>query len=106
MSTCKKRGGFYLVVLSLIVNVLINSFASAGALHQAVGLNDVNVVRTLLKQGVDVDEIDSDGFTALQLAVQAGNVDIAEILVSNKANLDIQSHYCPVKHLRALKAVV
>lgn len=80
-----------LSVSVLVLFILMMPVTFAGPLHQAVGLNDVKIVRTLLKQGVDIDEINSEGFTSLQLAAQAGNVKITDILIVNGANLDIQS---------------
>lgn len=62
-----------------------------GQLLDAVSDNDINAVRRLLKQGSDVNELDASGNTPLARAAAYGYVDIAKVLIENKAELDSQN---------------
>jgi ankyrin repeat protein len=49
---------------------------------------DVEAVRSLLRSGVDVNEAQGDGMTALHWAARRGDADMAEILIYAGARLD------------------
>ena len=49
---------------------------------------EVETVRTLLRDGADVNEAQGDGMTALHWAARRGDVELAEILIYAGARLD------------------
>ena len=57
-------------------------------LIDAVRRGDVEAVRSLVRQGVDVNGAQGDGLTPLHLAATSGGAEIAEILVYAGANLE------------------
>jgi len=62
------------------------------ALREAVNLNDIDAVKELLRQGVDVDERnDFDGLTALMLASMRGDMELARLLLENDADVNIKA---------------
>ncbi|KAK1426416.1 hypothetical protein QVD17_15087 [Tagetes erecta] len=54
---------------------------------------DVQGVRDLLDDGVDVNSIDLDGRTALHIAACEGHVDVVLLLLSRKANIDARDRW-------------
>ena len=52
---------------------------------------DMDEVRTLLRSGADVNAAQGDGMTALHWAAEAGNAELAEVLVFAGANLEAQT---------------
>ncbi|GFP87136.1 serine/threonine-protein kinase ctr1 [Phtheirospermum japonicum] len=54
---------------------------------------DVEGVRDLLDEGVDVNSIDLDGRTALHIAACEGHVEVVKLLLSRKANLDARDRW-------------
>ncbi len=82
------------VVFTIMINLLIMKFLGGCGtpLVQAVRKNDVNKVKTLLQQGVDVNmQIESNGSTALYEASFLGYKNSVEILLENNANPNIQN---------------
>ncbi len=66
------------------------TFFIAGALenqelHEAVKINDILQLESLLKQGYPVDVVDGMGSTALFLAVNQNSLPMAEVLLYNKS---------------------
>lgn len=59
-------------------------------LHLATICGYDRLVRVLVKLGCDVDQSDSNGFTALHFASWTGKVDIVQVLIS-RANLDARN---------------
>src|SRR6187397_1709110 len=57
-------------------------------LADAAMRGDLEAVRTLLKQGVEVNAAQGDGMTALHWAAEQGNVEMAKLLVFAGAELD------------------
>lgn len=62
-------------------------FTAADLLCTAAKRNDVGVMKELLKQGLNVDAKDRQGSTALQIALTENNVDMANLLVMNGADV-------------------
>jgi uncharacterized protein len=60
--------------------------SSADTVVEAARANDVSAVRALLKQGVDVNQAQGDGMTALHFAAQAGNAELVQMLLAAGAN--------------------
>ena len=50
-------------------------------LHAAVGNDHVNTVSILLDLGVDVDQVDVDGRTAISVAAKQGLFDMCQMLI-------------------------
>ena len=83
--------------------VLWGWVAADPPLTDAARRGDVDVVRSLLRGGADVNASESDGMTALHWAADAGHVEIAEILMYAGANLEATTRlgdYTPL-HLAA-----
>ena len=75
------RVAAFLLVLSS------SNLALAGQIHEAVKNNDLAKVRSLIQDSPDlVFSKDEDGFTPLHLAAANGYRDMAELLVTNKAD--------------------
>ncbi|XP_071689555.1 integrin-linked protein kinase 1-like [Rutidosis leptorrhynchoides] len=54
---------------------------------------DVEGVKDLLDDGVDVNSIDLDGRTALHIASCEGHIDVVQLLLSRKANIDARDRW-------------
>ncbi|KAL8204559.1 hypothetical protein R6Q57_010182 [Mikania cordata] len=54
---------------------------------------DVQGVKELIDDGVDVNSIDLDGRTALHIAACEGHVDVVQLLLSRKANIDARDRW-------------
>ncbi|KAJ5376865.1 hypothetical protein N7509_013751 [Penicillium cosmopolitanum] len=63
-----------------------NSANSGMALPEAASQNRIDTVRSLLDEGVDPNEIDGTGYTALHHAADQGYWDIARLLLERKAS--------------------
>jgi ankyrin repeat protein len=61
--------------------------AQAPSMIDAARLGDSEAIRTLLKQGADVNAVEGDGTTALHWAARAGNLELVQMLVSAGANV-------------------
>lgn len=68
-------------------------------LFAAVVNDDVNTVSVLLDCGVDVDQVDADGRSALSLAAKLGHVQMCKTLILHGAN--VNSRYDPLLFLFA-----
>jgi ankyrin repeat protein len=71
-------------------------FAAPGAdlrLIDAVKKQDAKTVASLLKQHVDVNATEADGFTALHWAAQRDNLELADLLIGAGANVKAASRY-------------
>ena len=65
---------------------LADPAASEGALREAAGLNERDLVEWLLDAGVDVNAADATGVTALHTAAINGRTDIADLLLVRGAD--------------------
>ncbi|XP_006353107.1 serine/threonine-protein kinase STY17-like isoform X1 [Solanum tuberosum] len=54
---------------------------------------DVKGVQDLLDEGIDVNNIDLDGRTALHIAACEGHVEVAKLLLSRKANMNSRDRW-------------
>ena len=71
---------------ALALSALLNAAAPASLVDAAMQGNR-DAVRTLLKQGADVNTAQGDGMTALHWAAQKGDVDLAKTLLYAGANV-------------------
>jgi ankyrin repeat protein len=72
-------------------------------LVEAARRGDVAAVRTLLQGGADPSAAQGDGLTALHVAAETGNLEIARVLIAGKADIEAKSRiggYTPL-HLAA-----
>ena len=61
------------------------------ALLDATRRGDVAAVKALLKEGADPNSAEGDGLTALHLAAQEGNLEIAKLLLGARANVEAKT---------------
>lgn len=80
----------YIVAIALTAllcaTVIISSVGDTRIADAAME-KDIAAVRTLLKQGVDVNQSQGDGMTALHWAALNGDAEIAKVLIQAGANL-------------------
>lgn len=76
--------------LLTLLSVMLCATASGAPkpLLDAVELGDVDTVRQLLRQGADVNEAYGDGMSALHLAAESGNAELAKTLIYAGGNLE------------------
>ena len=77
------------------VDVSINEdskFSFSSGLLRAAGNGINKAVQFLVEMGVNIDNVDSNGMTALMLASKAGHEEIVETLLSTWANGSCQYH--------------
>jgi len=79
------------VATAVMVAVVIG--AGDSPLTKAVKSENLQTVRTLIKQGADVNVKAGDGSTPLLQAVDYGNLEIARALVGAKARVDIANDF-------------
>lgn len=60
------------------------------AIHLAAQANDLDALNRALKQGVNVNALTKDGWTALHFAAYKGFEDIVRALLDAKVNVNIQ----------------
>src|SRR6186997_1198797 len=71
----------------------ISVSAVGSPLIEAVKKQDVQAVRTLLKQQGNVNATEADGFTALHWAAQRNDVQLVELLIGAGANAKASTRY-------------
>ncbi|KAI6677729.1 hypothetical protein NL676_038525 [Syzygium grande] len=62
------------------------------ALHRTSFEGHIEVVKALLKKGIDINAKDEDGYTALHWAIQSGHMDAVELLVKKGANAEAMTN--------------
>ena len=77
------------VLAALVVSMLLTSAAPDSPLADAAMKGDAAAVRGLLASGADVNAARGDGMTALHWAAETGNAEIADILASAGAILEV-----------------
>ena len=71
----------------------MSALAAGSPLIDAVKKQDVQAVRALLKQKVDVNATEADGFTALHWAAQRNDLQLVELLAGAGANAKASTRY-------------
>ncbi len=72
-----------------IVELLIAKGADI-SLHVASRFGDLDVVKSLIEKGADINEKDTSGRTALHYAVEGGHKDVVELLIANGADVNVK----------------
>lgn len=62
-------------------------------LHEAVNKDNIEMVKLLVENGVDVNKENEYSYTPLHLAVEKNNIEIVRFLVENKANVNSENEY-------------
>ena len=70
-----------------------NDFLTESALHDAVRSNDLELVKFLIKQGINKNTQDKYGYTPLHLAVRLHNYPITKYLIQQGANVNTHDVY-------------
>ena len=78
------------IIFTLLI--LISCFLNAQntAVFEAARTNDIKTIENFVKEGNDVNTLNSSGYSLLILSIYNNNYDVAAYLISQKANLDIQ----------------
>ena len=71
------------------------------SLHQAIEQGNIEAIKELISTGADVNEADQEGWTPLSKAAHGGQKEIAELLISNNADLNALSILGPPLHWAA-----
>ena len=81
-----------LTVAALVITLLSGNVpADDGELLDATSRGDVAAVRSLLAEGADPNVAQGDGLTALHVAAQEGNLEIARLLLDAGANVEAKT---------------
>jgi ankyrin repeat protein len=86
------RGWVHFVGIGCLA-ATISVSAVGSQLIEAVKKQDVQAVRTLLKQQGNVNATEADGFTALHWAAQRNDVQLVELLIGAGANAKASTRY-------------
>ena len=87
-----QRRGVFLTVAALATMFLAGAVPAADSPRlDATKRGDVAEVRSLLAEGADPNVAQGDGLTALHLAAQEGDLEIAELLIGAGAMVDAQT---------------
>ncbi|MFC1781735.1 ankyrin repeat domain-containing protein [Planctomycetota bacterium] len=70
-----------------MLELLMVHGATVSTLHIPASMGYLLKVRALIQEGVNIEALDSDGRTALYCAAQAGQVEIAELLIGEGADV-------------------
>lgn len=57
-------------------------------LYNAIEAKNLELIQSLVNEGVDVNQVDEDGSTPLHAALREYSIETIELLLKNKANLD------------------
>ena len=78
-------------VIALALSIVISTSASGSndGFINAARNEDVDQIRVLIKDGVNVNEQQPDGATALHWAVQHDNMDLLDMLIKAKADVNL-----------------
>jgi len=103
-----------LMMLFLLLTA-IWAFGQSAEIHKAAYTGDINKVRELLKKGVNPDERDTFGGTALHAAMFQKNMEIVKVLLENQFDVNAvgpQNGYTPLhdavwaENLEAIKLLL
>jgi uncharacterized protein len=87
----------FLVVMLYLVGVILQAVIMYNYLSEGVDLmvaaasGNIAAMRTLVNDGVNLDETDKEGKTALMYAAEGGHVDVVKFLIENRANPNLKA---------------
>jgi ankyrin repeat protein len=87
VSSHAPKAAFVFWCAAAVLATSTRPFASESPVADATMRGDVTVVRTLLKQGADVNAAHGDGMTALHWASRGGDPDLVRMLIYAGANV-------------------
>lgn len=90
-----------LKILLASLMLLLFSNVQAESLHQAVYADDIELVKTQLQNGADINQLGLSFYRSgspLHVAVRNGNLDIAQFLIEQGAAVDVRgkNDYTPL----------
>ena len=103
------------VLIAAICAIAIGAAPAGDPLLDAARQGDAATVRSLLRGGKDPNLAQGDGLTALHIAAQAGNLEIARLLLDARAGVDAKTRiggYTPLHvasegaHLEVVRALL
>lgn len=97
----KKRIILSLILLGTILSADIIQVKNG--LHHAIRSSDLDVVKSLVEKGLDIDKQDKHGYTPLHLAVRYHLDEIVKYLVSKGANVNTNDIYSDTPLLDAVR---
>ncbi len=77
-----------LLAIAFLILTGCSAFGQSADIHKAAYTGDINKVRELLKKGVNPDERDSFGGTALHAAMFQENMEIVRLLIEYKFDVN------------------
>ena len=92
------RGWLHVVAIGCLAGTM-SVFAAGSPLIDAVKKQDVQAVRALLKQKVDINATEADGFTALHWAAQRNDLQLVDLLARRRRQ---RQGLHPLQHHAAL----
>jgi len=87
----------FLVVMLYLVGVILQAVIMYSYLSEGVDLmvaaasGNITALRTLVNDGVNLDETDREGKTALMYASEGGHVEVVKFLIENRANPNLKA---------------
>jgi ankyrin repeat protein len=91
--------GFFVSATGALCLSAVLAAAPAATVAEAAKAGDREAVRTLLKQGLDVNASEGDGMTALHWAARQGDLELAQMLMYAGANVKASTRlgaYTPI----------
>jgi ankyrin repeat protein len=87
----KRQSSFILTIALVLTASLGAQQPSASAVADAAERGDVAAVKSLLKDGADVNAAQGDGMSALHWAAERGDAELASVLIYAGANIGAQT---------------
>ena len=85
--------GWLRVVAIGCLTAAVSVSAAGSPLIDAVKRQDVQAIQALIKQKVDINASEADGFTALHWAAQRSDLQLVELLLGAGANVKTSTRY-------------
>ena len=79
-------------LIAIVAAVLVVGCGPSMSIHEATEVGNIEVVEQHLAAGTDVDTKNENGFTPLHIAVSKGYKEVAELLVTNGADVNTKDN--------------
>jgi ankyrin repeat protein len=86
-----KRQSFLMLVVAIVMSAAIGAQQSTSPVADAAERGDLAAVKSLLKDGADVNGAQGDGMSALHWAAERGSLELAQTLLFAGANVQAQT---------------